>query len=392
MHYCKGKRKFIFIVAAVILSVAATLTVQPGLKTFAASNLGTAKLAARNSWKSNKGKYQQFNCNIFNTGSPFVSNWMDGIPVNGSSKVSQAWNAPYSFSNYASTMPTMPTTDTEDPITMDISDHSLPNDYNTYIQGNTYGTLQSFTYYSKITKTMRPANIILPYNYSKDKKYPVLYMLHGIGGDQNSWCWGNSCSLLTMAGNLVSAGKAEDMIIVMPYIRVSATPETNIFAADNFKYYDLFKDELINNLMPYMEKHYSIKTGRENTAVAGFSMGGRESLNIGISRPDLFGYTGAFCPAPGIFEETDMGVHDKGLFPSQKAFTIPDEYKNNTVIMIVKGTTDMVVNEFPQTYHTALVNNKVPHYFYETEGGHEERVWGHGYYNFLQRIFGKTVE
>lgn len=285
-----------------------------------------------------------------------------------------------------------PGTSTPKPITMDISDHTLPYNYSSRVNGNSYGTMQSFTYFSNITNTMRPANIILPSNYSKDKKYPVLYMLHGIGGNQDAWGSANSCSLLTMAGNLASAGKASEMIIVTPYIRVSTTPETSIFSSENYKYYDIFIDELVNNLMPYVEKNYSVKTGRENTAVAGFSMGGRESLNIGISRPDLFGYVGAFCPAPGIFANSNFGVTEGGLFPSESAFTVADQYKQNSVIMIVKGTSDTVVGDFPVSYHTALEKNRVPHYYYLVDGGHEERVWGHGYYNFLQRIFGKTVE
>lgn len=288
--------------------------------------------------------------------------------------------------------PVPTTSTTTKPITMDISNHNLPSNYNSIISGNEYGTLESFTYYSNITKTMRPANIILPHNYSKDKKYPVLYMLHGIGGNQNAWGSGNSCSLLTMAGNLISDGKANDMIIVMPYIRVSTTSETNIFSSENFDYYDKFREELINNLMPYMEENYSIKTGRENTAVAGFSMGGMEALYIGISRPDLFSYTAGFCPAPGIFDNSNLGVTDAGLFPSESAFTPGEQYKKDSVIMIVKGTSDTVVGDFPVTYHKALENNKVSHYYYQVDGGHEEKVWGHGYYNFLQRIFGKTVE
>lgn len=272
-----------------------------------------------------------------------------------------------------------------------IADTSVPANFNTFVEGNSYGTFKSFTYYSNITKTQRPANIILPKNYSKKKKYPVLYMLHGIMCNQNSWGTDDTSSLNYMYGNLQSIHKAAEMIIVMPNIRVSTTEETNAFTADNYKNYDLISKELAENLMPYMKKNYSIKTGRENTAVAGFSMGGRESINCGFSNPELFGYVGAFCPAPGVLANNEFDANEAGLF-TPETLTLPRKFMNNTMVMIVKGADDTVVKENPSLYHDTLTKNKVPHYYYETAGGHEEKVWGNGFYNFMKRIFGKNVE
>ena len=142
--------------------------------------------------------------------------------------------------------------------------------------------------------------------------------------------------------------------------------------------------------MPYMEANQSIATGRENTAIAGFSMGGRESLYIGISKPEYFGYIGAFCPTYGIFkyEPNWTGVGEDGLFADTASFTLPAQYMNNTYAMIVKGTKDTTVHEMPTTYHNALTSNGVPHVYYEVEGGgHDEATWGHGMYNFLRKVF-----
>lgn len=269
---------------------------------------------------------------------------------------------------------------------------NLPRNYNASQSGKNYGTFVNDKYYSTYTKTERPFNVILPYGYSENKKYPVIYMLHGICGDQNAFgSSAETCSIVKTSGNLYSDGDAKEAIIVIPSIRVCADSSIeDSFSADNYKLYDLFREDLIDCLMPYMEANYSIATGRENTAIAGFSMGGRESLYIGISKPECFGYIGAFCPTYGIFkyEPNWTGVGEDGLFADTALFTLPAQYMNNTYAMIVKGTKDTTVHEMPTIYHNALTSNGVPHVYYEVEGGgHDEATWGHGMYNFLRKVF-----
>lgn len=269
---------------------------------------------------------------------------------------------------------------------------NLPSNYNASQSGKNYGTFVNDKYYSTYTKTERPFNVILPYGYSENKKYPVIYMLHGIFCNQDSFgSSAETCSIVKTSGNLYSDGDAKEAIIVIPSIRVCADSSIeDSFSADNYKLYDLFREDLIDCLMPYMEANYSIATGRENTAIAGFSMGGRESLYIGISKPEYFGYIGAFCPTYGIFkyEPNWTGVGEDGLFADTASFTLPAQYMNNTYAMIVKGTKDTTVHEMPTTYHNALTSNGVPHVYYEVEGGgHDEATWGHGMYNFLRKVF-----
>ena len=76
--------------------------------------------------------------------------------------------------------------------------------------------------------------------------------------------------------------------------------------------YDNFINDLTNDLMPFIEENYSVLTGRENQAIAGFSMGGREALYIGFTRPDLFGYVLAIAPAPGLTPGTDWALAHPG--------------------------------------------------------------------------------
>ena len=119
--------------------------------------------------------------------------------------------------------------------------------------------------------------------------------------------WENEDSLAAMGkvrnmlGNLMSTGDAEKMIVVFPYIYTSKEQE-NCSGLDlqNSLNYDNFINDLTTDLMPYINSNFSVKTGRENTAITGFSMGGRESLFIGLTRSDLFGYVGAVALLPDL--------------------------------------------------------------------------------------------
>jgi enterochelin esterase-like enzyme len=112
-------------------------------------------------------------------------------------------------------------------------------------------------------------------------------------------------------------------------------------------------------------------------------MGGREALVIGISMPDVFGFIGAFSPAPGLLSFEEMS------FPGQLAaseMTLPDGYKDNTFIMINNGNQDGVVNDVPFQYHNALSDNGIRHAYYTIDGGHDFGVWKNGLYYFTKCI------
>ncbi len=248
----------------------------------------------------------------------------------------------------------------------------------------TYGEIVEITYSSKTTGTDRKANVILPVNYSEDKQYPVLYLLHGIGGDHNEWMNGGAGNVIY---NMMASGDAKDMIVVVPNVRARADDRGNpsdIYTPEHFSAFDNFINDLRDDLMPFMEANYPIKTGKENTAIAGLSMGGREALYIGFSMPETFGYIGAFCPAPGILTYDNHISAEQGLF-TEEEFTLPEGSDN--FILIVKGKEDYVVGEAPASYSAALEKNGVAHAYYETKGAHDFRVWRHGLYNFIINLF-----
>lgn len=261
------------------------------------------------------------------------------------------------------------------------------------------GTVQTITYDSTAVKEgaviERKAKVVLPKDYTEDKKYPVVYMQHGIGGNESSM---TADKVQFVVWNAIANGDAEEMIVVFPNACANETgkqPGSEFHSKEHYAAYDNFINDLEQCLMPYINANYSTLTGREYTAVCGFSMGGRVSLQIGFKLQDKFRYIGAFCPAPGVLENNMNGVHEDGLF-TKETFTLKDEYMNDTLVQITAGTNDGVVGENPQTYSTTLEENGVPHIFYKTKGGeankpagggHEAGVYKHGLYNFLRRIF-----
>ena len=136
--------------------------------------------------------------------------------------------------------------------------------------------------------------------------------------------------------------------------------------------YDNFINDLTKDLMPHIESTYSVKTGRENTAITGFSMGGRESLLIGMKRPDLFGYVGAICPAPGV----------TGAFKWESDEVAPH------IVFITAGGNDKTVYDIPSGYDKEFTKNGVPHiWHYVNNGYHGDNSIHAHLYNFVRAIF-----
>ena len=247
-----------------------------------------------------------------------------------------------------------------------------------------YGSFQHKTYYSSTTRSNRGYNILLPVNYNPQKKYPVLYVLHGVMGDENSMK-GNGIEYIL--GNHVADGNAKEMIVVLPNMFCGANGQQPTLDQKGMLGYDNFINDLKNDLMPHIQKNYSVATGRENTAIAGFSLGGRETLFIGITTSNLFGYVGAICPAPGVTPGRDYIMNHPGQL-QESQLKIQDPAVTPYVLMIAAGTNDQVVGTFPKSYHNILTRNGQNHIYYEVPGGgHDNRSIASGLNNFIRGIF-----
>lgn len=249
-----------------------------------------------------------------------------------------------------------------------------PDSANRSKNGVTYGQIQKKSYYSTTCNRQKDVNILLPPNYDPNKQYPVMYIMHGYYEGIDRMLTKGNAEMHTreMIGNAIAEGAAKEMICVFPDVFSSPTlractgmDETNNQAYDNFI------NDLTKDLMPYMEKNYSILTGKDNTAITGFSMGGRESLLIGMKRPDLFGYIGAICPAPGVSGSFNWSSDNQPYF-----------------LMITGGSDDTVVYDNPKNYHNNFDKNGVPHIWHYVNGGyHGDNCIRAHLYNFFRIAF-----
>lgn len=249
-------------------------------------------------------------------------------------------------------------------------------------------------YFSKKANRNKPANVWTPPGYDPSKKYPVMFMNHGVMGNEDNLVsgWG----ILEMATNLINSGDAVPFIIVFTqmYTDPHSASATGI-NMDVMDGYDNFVYDVRDSLYPYICENYSVATGRENTAIAGFSQGGRESLYIGMMLPDMIGYVCASSPAPGIVPASDGFIANhlgsKKLDSEQRMTNNDFKYADEDlpyILMIGGGTGDTVVGTFPKQYHELYSSNGTTHVWEEFPGaGHDASVGTPLFYNFFRYVF-----
>ena len=241
-----------------------------------------------------------------------------------------------------------------------------------------HGTVSKVWYESPTAGITRRCTVYTPAGYeTSGKEYPVFYLLHGIGGDENAWSeLGRATQILD---NLIAQGKAEPMIMVMTNGNISqeACPgETS----EGFRVPTMMLPKTMEgsfetafpDVIQFMEKAYRVKKGKANRAIAGLSMGGFHSLFISINNPDTFDYIGLFSAA------VDQQQNGNGGFPNiyadrnqkiDKLFS-----KNPKLFWIGIGKTDFLIQNNNDL--RAYLDSKHHKYTYlETDGGHIWRNW-----------------
>lgn len=239
-----------------------------------------------------------------------------------------------------------------------------------------HGQLELVEYDSTSIGVRRKARVYTPPGYaSSQETYPVLYLLHGIGGDENEWARSGVPDIIL--DNLYADKKLVPMIVVLPNGRAAKdiTPRDPIpkqspaFAA--------FEQDLLQDLIPFIEKNYRVKADRESRALAGLSMGGGQSLNFGLKHLDTFAWVGGFSSAPNTHAPAEL-MTDPGEATKQLKLLYVACGDKDGLLRISKGV------------HAMLDANKVPHIYHITPGGgHDFRVWKSDLYNFSQLLFRK---
>jgi enterochelin esterase-like enzyme len=216
--------------------------------------------------------------------------------------------------------------------------------------------------------------VYTPPGYSKNKKYSVLYLLHGIGGDEKEWLKHGQPQVIL--DNLYADKKLEPMIVVLPNGRAMKDDRAigNMFDSARVQAFTVFEKDLLNDLIPFIEKKYSTYKDREHRAVAGLSMGGGQSLNFGLGNLDKFAWVGGFSSAPN----TKL---PEVLVPN------PAEAKSKLKLLWIScGDADGLM-PFSKRTHDYLYEKNVPHVFYVEPGGHDFKVWKNDLYMFSQFLF-----
>lgn len=236
------------------------------------------------------------------------------------------------------------------------------------------GEIDTVLYHSKTVGAKRKALVYKPPGYSKSKKYPVLYLLHGIGGDEYEW-YRNGVPHIIL-DNLYVEGKLEPMIVVLPNGRAMKDDSAhgNIMSEDKVKAFETFENDLLKDLVPFIEKKYSVKNNQANRALFGLSMGGGQALNFGLGNMDTFGWVGGFSSAPNTREPQQLLPH-------------PQEAKEKLKLLWIScGDQDWLINNSKRT-HDYLKKNQIPHVFYLEPGGHDFKVWKNDLYMISQLLF-----
>lgn len=241
-------------------------------------------------------------------------------------------------------------------------------------EGIARGAMDTFEYPSTTVGNTRKAMIYTPPGYSTEQEYSVLYLLHGIGGDETEWF--NHGKPQIILDNLYDDQLLKPMIVVFPNGRAMLhdRAEGDIFAPDKVQAFETFESDLLQDLIPYIEDHYPVLTDRMHRAIAGLSMGGGQSLNIGLNNLDRFAWIGAFSPAPNT---------------KLPELLIPEPQKSTELLRLLWlscGDLDRLKNVSDRT-HAYLSQHSVPHIWVEENGDHDWPVWKNGLYQFSRLIF-----
>jgi enterochelin esterase-like enzyme len=249
-----------------------------------------------------------------------------------------------------------------------------PEGFDVKKSGIERGTVVAVEYTSETVGTTRKANIYTPPGYTEDEKYPVLYLLHGIGGDENAWL--NNGNVNVVLDNLYAEGKLEPMIVVLPNGRAMKDDRAtgDIFAPDKVEAFATFEQDLLQDLIPFIEKTYPVLDDRKYRALAGLSMGGGQSLNFGLGNLDYFAWVGGFSSAPNTRKPEEL-IPDPEVVKEQL-----------NLLWISCGNEDGLMN-ISQNTHDYLIEHEISHIFYIEPGGHDFEVWKNDLYNFSQLLF-----
>ena len=249
-----------------------------------------------------------------------------------------------------------------------------PQGFDSFQANISHGKIDTIKYLSKTVGVTRKTLVYTPPGYSKKQKYPVLYLLHGIGGDEKEWLKNGHPEIIL--DNLIAEKRIEPMIVVLPNGRAMRDDRAigNIFDSVKVQAFATFEKDLLTDLIPFIEKNYPVYKDRTHRAIAGLSMGGGQSLNFGLANLEKFAWIGGFSSAPNT-KTPEVLVPD------------PQRTKEQLKLLWVSCGVDDNLISFSQRTHDYLEAHDVPHVFYVEPGAHDFKVWKNDLFMFSQLLF-----
>jgi enterochelin esterase family protein len=246
------------------------------------------------------------------------------------------------------------------------------------VQNVPHGVLHHIRYHSSALKQLRGMVVFLPAEYSRQtaQKYPVLYLRHGGGDNETSWTQAAGRAEVILE-NLIAAGKAKPMIIVMTNGLIDGT-----WAGGSSKEgVELLEQELLKDVIPYVEKNYRVRAEKAARAIAGLSMGGGQAYIIGLKNLDKFNYIGEF--SSGLLSDAKFDINERvpGVFDK------PENINNRLKLLWVACGKDDPRYSGHLAMVYALKEKQIRFESHETKGGHEWRFWREQLLDFMQRLF-----
>lgn len=245
-------------------------------------------------------------------------------------------------------------------------------DYYRFDKNIPHGQIRSIYYWSELNGMERHINVYVPAEYEQqaDKSYPVLYLVHGWGEDENGWA--NQGHMANIMDGLIASGKAAPMIVVMPGGDIQTNPELRQAQGDISQIY-------VQDLLPFIDQHFRIKTDKQNRAMAGLSRGGFQTCLTVSANLDKFGWMGTFS---GFFVRGDNSLETafNGLFKD------PSEFNRQIRLLYISTGTE---ENTPKAQVEALKAKGIDNIVYSESQGtaHEWLSWRRALNEFAQLVF-----
>lgn len=256
------------------------------------------------------------------------------------------------------------------------------------IQNVPHGTVAKVWYESATAGFDRRLSVYTPAGYNPNGKtrYPVLYVLHGIGGDEDAWiAQGRAAQILD---NLIAQGKAEPMIVVFTNGNISqeAAPGENStgYTRPTMQLPKTMEgtfETSFPEIVKFIDSSYRTIAKKQSRAICGLSMGGFHTLYISLNNPDMFGYSGMFSAAIGVSDSSVSPIYQD--FDSKLAAYFS---KKPALLWVGCGDTDFLI-EGNRDFIKKLEKNGYPHEYYENDGGHIWRNWRIYLTEFVPKLF-----